>query len=411
MRKILAALLFAALSSTASAQISNTLTVAQGVSGCIATNSCAVVVQRVTKLVYPSGCTVSGTSGEADVDCSGTGVPSTRLINTTSPLAGGGALSSDLTLTCTTCALTTGWAIPSAFATTTNTAAAETAGFASTWTTGAGGDSAGAATGGTGGLMTLMGGVGGVGSGVRAGGVGGAHVMRAGAGGAGSASASGGAGGTITIRGGTGGVEAGNAAGGGGNASFLAGTGGASVGTAAGATGGAANLTGGTGGAGSGAQNPGAGGNIAITAGAAGSGGSGNSNGGSFSVVGGLKQGTGTNGTINIGASQTSAVGIGAAGILVTITGQAQNNVGAVLTISSNILAPTANIHHVGAGLIKTITPAVAPTAGMVIHLVPDAAFTYDATGNVTVPAGGGTATINRTMDFTWDGTKWNPSY
>jgi hypothetical protein len=35
------------------------------------------------------------------------GVPSTRNINTTAPLAGGGALSADLTLTCATCATTT----------------------------------------------------------------------------------------------------------------------------------------------------------------------------------------------------------------------------------------------------------------------------------------------------------------
>jgi len=36
----------------------------------------------------------------------GTKVPTTRAVNTTSPLGGGGALSGDLTLTCSTCALT-----------------------------------------------------------------------------------------------------------------------------------------------------------------------------------------------------------------------------------------------------------------------------------------------------------------
>ena len=44
------------------------------------------------------------------------------------------------------------------------------------------------------------------------------------------------------------------------------------------------------------------------------------------------------------------------------------------------------------------------------LTLVPDAAFTYDATGNIVVPAGGRTAVV-KMMKFSWDGTKWNPSY
>lgn len=94
-----------------------------------------------------------------------------------------------------------------------------------------------------------------------------------------------------------------------------------------------------------------------------------------------------------------------------------QQAVGAVLTISANAIAPTRMIHHVGAGLIKNINFAnltstgAAPASGYVLHIIPDAAYTYDATGNIVVPGGGGTATINRTMDFTWDGAKFTPSY
>lgn len=82
-----------------------------------------------------------------------------------------------------------------------------------------------------------------------------------------------------------------------------------------------------------------------------------------------------------------------------------------VLSVTTNAITPTNTIHHVGAGLIKTITvPAMcAPTC--TIFLIPDAAFTYDATGNVVVPSGGGTATVNRAMTMVWDGTKWYPSY
>lgn len=88
--------------------------------------------------------------------------------------------------------------------------------------------------------------------------------------------------------------------------------------------------------------------------------------------------------------------------------------VGAVLAIASNTIAPVYGIHHVGAGLIKTITvpPAFASTGGTV-DLWPDSAFTYDATGNILLPVGGGTAVINRIMTFTWDpvAAKWAPSY
>jgi hypothetical protein len=82
-----------------------------------------------------------------------------------------------------------------------------------------------------------------------------------------------------------------------------------------------------------------------------------------------------------------------------------------VLTITTNTIVPTGSVHHVGAGLIKTITvPALLVATGS-ITIIPDAAFTYDATGNIVVPAGGGTAVVNKAMTFTWDGTKWTPSY
>lgn len=81
------------------------------------------------------------------------------------------------------------------------------------------------------------------------------------------------------------------------------------------------------------------------------------------------------------------------------------------LTFSTNTIAPTSAIHHLGAGLIKTITVPVTCTPTCVISIIPDAAYTYDNTGNVTVPVGAGLALISKVMTFTWDGTKWNPSY
>ena len=82
---------------------------------------------------------------------------------------------------------------------------------------------------------------------------------------------------------------------------------------------------------------------------------------------------------------------------------------GAVLTIGSNTIAPTDSIHQVGAGLIKTITVPAGFTSGT-IALIPTAAFTYDATGNIL---GTGTAVVGRTMLATYSSStsKWSMSY
>lgn len=82
-----------------------------------------------------------------------------------------------------------------------------------------------------------------------------------------------------------------------------------------------------------------------------------------------------------------------------------------VLTFSTNTIAPTGSVHHLGAGLIKTITVPADVVGPWVLWLVPDVAFTYDATGNIVVPSGGGTAVVNKAMALVWDGTKFTPSY
>ena len=84
---------------------------------------------------------------------------------------------------------------------------------------------------------------------------------------------------------------------------------------------------------------------------------------------------------------------------------------GAVLSVASNTIAPNCVVHHLGAGLVKTITPPPGLLPGAVLEIVPDSAFTYDNTGNIVVPGGGGTATVNKLMSFAWDGTKWTPNY
>lgn len=79
-----------------------------------------------------------------------------------------------------------------------------------------------------------------------------------------------------------------------------------------------------------------------------------------------------------------------------------------VLSIVTNVITPTGSVHHLGAGLVKTITVPAAMTAPGVVWLIPDAAFTWDATDNISVL---GTAVVNKALAMVWDGTRWNPSY
>lgn len=81
-----------------------------------------------------------------------------------------------------------------------------------------------------------------------------------------------------------------------------------------------------------------------------------------------------------------------------------------VLAVTANAIAPTSRVHHCGAGLIKTITVPATLTGPDTLHLIPDAAFTYDATGNIGAVIGG-LAVVGRVMDFTWDGNRWWASY
>lgn len=109
--------------------------------------------------------------------------------------------------------------------------------------------------------------------------------------------------------------------------------------------------------------------------------------------------------SVNDDASIVAAQGMFAAPLYATGKGTA-------LAVTANTISPTQGIHHVGAGLIKTITKPPQPffQTGSIV-LIPDAAFTYDATGNIVVAAGSGTAVAGRAMTATWDGTKWYMSY
>jgi len=81
------------------------------------------------------------------------------------------------------------------------------------------------------------------------------------------------------------------------------------------------------------------------------------------------------------------------------------------LVITANVITPAAPISFLGAGLVKTITvPANFVAHGGRVTLIPTAAFTTDTTGNIALAS---TAVINRAIDFVYDGGtgKWYPTY
>jgi hypothetical protein len=112
----------------------------------------------------------------------------------------------------------------------------------------------------------------------------------------------------------------------------------------------------------------------------------------------------------DIGASGTTRPRSGFFGTSVVAPFHNSSTVSA-LTVTTNTIAPTSTIHQLGAGLIKTITVPAGCTPTCTIFIEPTAAYTYDATGNIILPAGGGTAVIGKLMVFAWQGTKWVPSY
>jgi len=87
------------------------------------------------------------------------------------------------------------------------------------------------------------------------------------------------------------------------------------------------------------------------------------------------------------------------------------NPASSILTITAGVITPTNGVHHVTGTGLTTITVPATCTPTCWIRIIPDQAYTYDASVNIVVPAGGGNAVVNKVMDFVWDGTKWTPSY
>lgn len=115
------------------------------------------------------------------------------------------------------------------------------------------------------------------------------------------------------------------------------------------------------------------------------------------------------NGKLSLGTNGIERFYIDANGVI-TAVGPLVQGEGAVLNIAINAIAPTNSIHHVGTvNVLKTITPPAGFVSGTV-YLIPDAAWTYDNTGNII---GAGTAVVGRTMAATLSSStgKWAMAY
>jgi len=149
---------------------------------------------------------------------------------------------------------------------------------------------------------------------------------------AGTVSGSAGSGSSFSWSGGAGGAAntGTGAAGAGGAWTSTAGAGGAATTTGAAGIGGSFTLTAGVGGSSAASVNAaGVGGSLTFAGGAGGSnGGAGGNNGGGVTLRGGAATGAGVSGVVTIGATNTSAVNIGAASITTTISGTARVSAG-----------------------------------------------------------------------------------
>ena len=91
----------------------------------------------------------------------------------------------------------------------------------------------------------------------------------------------------------------------------------------------------------------------------------------------------------------------------VKINGYIAKTAGAVV-VSAGTITPTGMVFHVsGANQITTINlPYVGFTGN--ITIIPDGAFSTNVAGNIAVATN---AVVSRAIIFTYDGTKWYPSY
>jgi redox-sensitive bicupin YhaK (pirin superfamily) len=208
-----------------------------------------------------------------------------------------------------------------------------------------------------------------------------------------------------------GGASAGTATGGaGGGAHVRGGHGGDGSGSFGGGTGGATTVLAGDGGAGTATAAAGAGGQISITGGPGGTNnGGGGGNGGAIIVRGGNASGAGTDGTVTIGDTNTSAVNIGATAITTQISGTLAIFNGtrdAQLSVSGNalVLNDQTDVAPQVTQLDTTQRDNLTATNGMIIYNITTGQFEgYDGAWSALGSGGAVAGTDSETFTINQD--------
>lgn len=102
-------------------------------------------------------------------------------------------------------------------------------------------------------------------------------------------------------------------------------------------------------------------------------------------------------------------LGVTTAGQWVQTNGNGYPTLGSTVASPAGVMTPTGVVFTVSG--TNAVTGILAPAGlgvGFNLYVVPSGVFTWTAAGNIAIA---GTAVVNKTLIFTWSGSKWIPSY
>lgn len=102
-------------------------------------------------------------------------------------------------------------------------------------------------------------------------------------------------------------------------------------------------------------------------------------------------------------------LGVTTSGQWVQTNGNGTSVLGSTVASIAGSIAITGTVFKVsGTNAVTGITAPAGLAAGFTIAINPTAVFTWTAAGNIALA---GSAVVNKILYFTWDGSKWVPSY
>lgn len=107
--------------------------------------------------------------------------------------------------------------------------------------------------------------------------------------------------------------------------------------------------------------------------------------------------------------STFDCLGVTTAGQWVQTNGNGYPTLGSTVASPNGVMTPTGVVFTVSG--TNAITGILAPAGlgvGFNLYIVPSGVFTWTAATNIALA---GTAVVNKTLIFTWNGSKWVPSY